>query len=86
MTKTAEEKREGRPMFKVGQVVAFRCAAEVLFRYGRIHAELGTIYDYRGLPEKGWRIVDGNKFYEVPVSAMRHLTKRERGAAGRKRQ
>jgi hypothetical protein len=72
-------KKGRKAKFRKGQVVAFKCRMEVLFRYGRIHADLLTIYDYRGIPEHGWRITEGNKFYEVPDSEMRPLTKRECG-------
>jgi hypothetical protein len=73
-----------KPNFRVGQVVAFKARQEVLYQYGRITHDLGTIYDYRGFPEAGWRIVQGNKFYEVPVNAMRSLTAREAGPRPRR--
>ena len=74
-----------KPRFQIGIVIAFRRAGEVLFRYGRVHADLGTMYNYQGLPEHGWRVIDGNKFYSVPDSAMRPLTARECGPRTRRR-
>ena len=73
----AKVKRSAKPKYAVDLVVAFRARGEILFRYGRIHANLGTIYDYREIPERGWRIACGSRFFEVPISAMRPLTSRE---------
>lgn len=66
--------------FRVGQVVAYRRADEVAYRYGRIHRELSlTLNDTGDGWIHGFRLLDGVLFVDTHVERMRPLTRREKG-------